>query len=62
MQKYTNTFGACPSCGKGLTYGGRERHPSRADLELRNFLCETCGPVKTEIALRPPWALVAAFN
>jgi hypothetical protein len=47
MLKDNQAFNACPRCGKAITLDGREPHPTRADIELRNFQCESCGPVKT---------------
>jgi hypothetical protein len=43
----------CPRCGKTITFDGCERHPTRPELELRNYRCVTCGPVKTVVSLRP---------
>jgi len=40
-------FDPCPKCGNTLILEGCESHPNRPDIELRNFRCETCGPVKT---------------
>ena len=45
---------SCPNCALTLTLEMCEPHPTRADVELRNFRCATCGPVKTvAISLRP---------
>jgi hypothetical protein len=49
MLNYNQAFDACPRCGKAITLEGREPHPTRPDIELRNFRCETCGPVKTVV-------------
>jgi uncharacterized Zn finger protein len=54
MLNDNQAFEACPTCGKAITLDVCEPHPTRADLELRNFRCENCGLVKTvAVSLRP---------
>jgi hypothetical protein len=54
----------CPRCGGKLTMQAMiEAHPTNPDIELHNFHCAVCGPVKTKvISLTPkkPHAEIAA--
>jgi predicted RNA-binding Zn-ribbon protein involved in translation (DUF1610 family) len=47
MLNDNQVFDPCPRCGKAIILDVCEPHPTRADLELRNFRCESCGPVRT---------------
>jgi hypothetical protein len=51
MLNYFQAFDVCPRCGKAITLEGCESHPTRPNMEFRNFRCETCGPVKTVAVL-----------
>jgi uncharacterized Zn finger protein len=37
----------CPSCGKKITLGVVEPHPTHPEIELHTYRCVDCGPVKT---------------
>jgi DNA-directed RNA polymerase subunit RPC12/RpoP len=47
MLNDNQAFDTCFTCGKAITLDVCEPHPTRADIELRNFRCASCGHVKT---------------
>jgi hypothetical protein len=45
-----NIVPPCPFCGRPTSIATIETHPTLAEIEVRTFCCDICGPVRTVAA------------
>ncbi len=44
----------CPICSTETTLSEIAPHPLHVNFEVRGYVCEQCGPVKSLVVLRSP--------